>query len=73
MVQHAETGITVHSDDPNSLAWGILHTLQHPKWAVKRVDNAYRMVREEYNWERIAQMTASVYARIIAEAALAAW
>ena len=73
VVQHAETGITVYSDDPDSLAWGILHTLQHPRWAARRVEDAYRVVREEYNWERIAQMTASVYARITAEAALASW
>jgi glycosyltransferase involved in cell wall biosynthesis len=73
VVQHAETGITVYSDDPASLAWGILHTLQHPKWAVKRVENAYRVVRDEYNWERIAQITAGVYARIIDEAAVTTW
>ena len=73
VVQHAETGITVYSDDPNSLAWGILHTLHDPGWALRRVENAYRVVREEYNWERIARMTISVYARIVAEAAIAAW
>ena len=73
VVQHAETGITVYSDDPASLAWGILHTLQHPKWAAGRVEKAYRVVREEYNWERIAQMTAGVYARIIDEAAVTTW
>lgn len=71
VVQHAETGITVYSDDPNSLAWGILHTLQHPDWAARRAENAYRVVREEYNWEGIARMTVSVYARIVAEAAIA--
>ena len=73
VVQHAETGITVYGDNPDSLAWGILHTLQHPEWAVTRVENAHRVVREEYNWERIARMTASVYARIEAEAAIASW
>ena len=73
VVQHAETGITVYSDDPDSLAWGILHTLQHPEWAASRVTNAYKVVREEYNWERIARMTAEIYGRIISEAAIAAW
>ena len=55
------------------MALGILHALQHPKRAVNPAGDAYRVVREEYNWERIAQMTVSVYARIMAEAALAAW
>ena len=73
VVQHAETGITVYSDDPDSLAWGILHTLQHPEWAASRVTNAYKVVREEYNWERIARMTAEICGRIISEAAIAAW
>jgi glycosyltransferase involved in cell wall biosynthesis len=73
VVQHAETGITVYGDDIGSLAWGILHTLQHPEWAAARVKNAYKVVREEYNWERIARMTAEVYGRIISEGAIASW
>jgi glycosyltransferase involved in cell wall biosynthesis len=73
VVQHAETGITVYPDDAGSLAWGILHTLQRPKWSAARVENAYRVVREEYNWERIARLTADVYRRVIAEGAVADW
>jgi glycosyltransferase involved in cell wall biosynthesis len=73
VVQHAQTGITVYPDDPSSLAWGILHTLQHPEWAAARVRNAYKVVREEYNWERIARLTAQVYRRINAERAVTAW
>ena len=70
VVQHAETGITVYSDDTDSLAWGILHTLQHPEWAASRVANAYHVVREEYNWERIAQRTYEIYRQVISEAVL---
>jgi glycogen(starch) synthase len=73
VVQHGETGITVYSDDPASLAWGILHTLQHPEWAARRVENAYKAVREEYNWERIARRTAEIYTQVVDEAALADW
>jgi glycosyltransferase involved in cell wall biosynthesis len=73
VVQHAETGITVYSDNTNSLAWGILHTLQHPEWSASRVENAYRVVREEYNWERIAQRTYEIYGQVISEAALVDW
>ena len=73
VVQHGETGITVYPDDPGSLAWGIVHTLQHPEWAAARVKNAYRMVREEYNWEYIAGMTADVYRQCVAERAIADW
>jgi len=73
VVQHAETGITVYPDNPESLAWGILHTLQHPEWSAERVKNAYRVVQEEYNWERIARMTADTYRNVIAERAIAIW
>lgn len=73
VVQHAETGITVYPDDPGSLSWGILHTLQHPEWAAARVNNAYRVVREEYNWEHIARLTRDVYRQIIAERAITDW
>jgi glycogen(starch) synthase len=73
VVRHAETGITVYPDDPQSLAWGIVHTLQHPEWSAARVANAYRTVLEEYNWERIARMTADVYRRIIAERVVSTW
>jgi glycosyltransferase involved in cell wall biosynthesis len=73
VVQHAETGITIYPDDAESLAWGILHTLQHPEWSAERVKNAYRVVQEEYNWDRIARMTADTYRRIIAERAIAIW
>jgi glycosyltransferase involved in cell wall biosynthesis len=63
----------VYSDDTDSLAWGILHTLQHPEWAARRVENAYRVVREEYNWERIAQRTYEIYGQVTSEAALVDW
>lgn len=73
VVQHAETGITVYPDDPGSLAWGILHTLQHPEWSATRVTNAYRLVRQEFNWDRIARLTAGVYRRVVAERAVTTW
>jgi glycosyltransferase involved in cell wall biosynthesis len=73
VVQHAETGVTVYPDDPGSLAWGILHTLQHPTWSAVRVDNAYRLVREQFNWERIADLTRGVYREIIAERTIMDW
>ena len=73
VVRHAETGITIYPDNRESLAWGIVHTLQHPDWTAKRVESAYREVRELYNWDRIARLTANVYERIVAERALTKW
>jgi glycosyltransferase involved in cell wall biosynthesis len=73
VVQHAETGITVYPDDPSSLAWGIVHTLQYPEWAAQRVENAYRIVREKYTWDGIARRTVETYRQVIAERSIAAW
>jgi glycosyltransferase involved in cell wall biosynthesis len=73
VVQHRETGLKVQPDDPESLARGIVHTLQHRELAAKRVAKAYRVVREEYNWERIARLTEDVYRRVIAERAITEW
>ena len=73
VVEHGETGITVYQGSPESLAWGILHTLQHPEWARARVKNAYRRVREEYGWDYIAEQTEQVYEHVDAERSTTAW
>jgi glycosyltransferase involved in cell wall biosynthesis len=63
-----ETGLTVHPNDAESLAWGILHTIHHPDWSHRRAENAYQVVCEDFNWTKIARMTTDVYIR-----AYAAW
>lgn len=73
VVQHAETGITIYPGDPASCAWGILHTLQHPHWASRRVENARRIVRSVYSWETIAAQTEAVYHRVVEERRRTAW
>jgi len=73
VVTHGETGITIYPDNPESCAWGIVHTLQHPEWTRQRVENAYQMVLTTYNWDTIAAQTVGVYQRIIEERARAEW
>ena len=58
-----ETGLTVHPNDSASLAWGILHTLQHPELSERRAGSALREVCESYSWARVASLTADVYRR----------
>ncbi len=67
------TGITVHPNDPDSLAWGILHTLKNPEWSRQRAENADRVVRSQFNWSRIAGMTEQVYNRVVREAKAGDW
>jgi len=73
VVKHGETGITVYPNNPDSLAWGILHTLEHPAWAEMRVENAFRMVKEEYGWDRIARRTIEIYQRVVEEREASEW
>ncbi|MGI8586429.1 MAG: glycosyltransferase family 4 protein [Chloroflexia bacterium] len=68
-----ENGIKVNPNDPGSLAWGVLHTLQHPDWAASRAANARRDVDALYNWDRIAKMTTAVYERVVSEARAGDW
>jgi glycogen synthase len=73
VVENHETGIKVSPGDPEALAWGILHTLQHPEWSRQRAMKANRMVRDEYNWPSIARKTVDVYERIADEARQGDW
>ncbi len=73
VVSHEVTGITVYPDNIESLAWGILRTLNDPAAAKARAAKAYRMVKKEYSWDRIAERTVEVYARLIRERAKTAW
>ena len=73
VVQHAETGLTIYPGNVESVAWGILQTLQHPDWARQRVESAYRVVTERFSWGRIARDTIRVYQRVIDEHAESAW
>ena len=67
------TGIKVYPNDPSSLAWGILHTLSHPEWSRQRAANANRVVRSEYNWAHIADVTLKTYQRVVHEARAGNW
>jgi glycosyltransferase involved in cell wall biosynthesis len=68
-----ETGLSVQPNDPAALAWGILHTLQHPDWAHARAQNAYLVARDSFNWHTIARNTAAVYTRTYDEWQGGAW
>lgn len=65
VVKHDVTGVTIYPDNVESAAWGILHTLGNPKAAKARAAKAYRIVKREYNWDRIAERTIAIYERIV--------
>lgn len=73
VVKLHETGIKVYPNDPQSLAWGILHTLKNPRWSARRAANASHVVRAEYNWPHVADLTQQVYRRVVDEACAGDW
>lgn len=62
-----ETGIVVEPNNPGSLAWGILHTLEHPDWAAARATNALRDLATTYSWRCIAAQTIGTYRHMLAQ------
>ena len=73
VVKHDVTGVTIYPDDAGSLAWGVLHTLGDLPGARTRAAKAYRIVKDEFNWDRIAEQTIEVYERIVRERAKIKW
>ncbi|NWJ46681.1 MAG: glycosyltransferase family 4 protein [Chloroflexi bacterium] len=73
VVKNHETGVKVISNDPSSIAWGILHTLNNPTWTTARVENAYKAVKEHYNWQGIAAQTIAIYKRVLREYKESGW
>jgi glycosyltransferase involved in cell wall biosynthesis len=61
VVQHERTGIVTWAGNAESLAWGILRVLLHPREAQAQAARARRIVQREFNWARIARQTRAVY------------
>ena len=73
VVSHEVDGLTVYPDNIESLAWGILQTLQDRRAATVRAARAFRMVKEQYSWDRIAEQTIDVYSQVVRERAKTDW
>lgn len=73
VVENHVTGMTALPGNPGSLAWAIVHTLAHPEWSKARVENAYRRVLDNFNWDLVASKTRDLYARIIEERQRTVW
>jgi glycosyltransferase involved in cell wall biosynthesis len=69
VVKHNQTGVVTWTNNPDSLAWGILEVLLQPDYSRKLVENAYADLSERFDWGKIAQKTAAVYDRVLAESA----
>ena len=73
VVQHTKTGIVTHTNNTDSLAWGILTVLKNPDYAQQLVDNAYKSLAARFSWDKLAQQTVAVYGRVLRERSLVDW
>ena len=73
VLRHNENGLTVYPNSVDSLAWGILTTLNDPERAAQRADAAYRMVVDDFNWGTIARRTNAVYEQVVTERSRVDW
>ncbi|MBJ7898488.1 MAG: glycosyltransferase [Cyanobacteria bacterium RI_101] len=73
VVRHGHTGIVTYTNNPDSLAWGIVEALKNPEYAQTLVDNAYRELELRFSWAKLAEETEAVYRRVLAERSQVVW
>ncbi len=73
VVRHGKTGIVTWTNNPDSLAWGILEVLRNPDYAHWLVDNAYEDLDRRFRWDKLSQQTEAVYGRVIHERSQTVW
>ena len=67
IVQHRENGMKCYAGNSNSIADSILELLYNPGLCSSIVKKAKAKVRNEYNWNKIAQDTHFIYQKAICE------
>jgi len=65
IVDHGINGMKSYSGNPNSIADSVLTVLYDQKLSANMVKKAKQKVKEEFNWNKIAQDTHYIYERAI--------
>jgi len=73
VVIHDKTGTTSFTNDPESLAWAILHVLRDPKRAEKLKVAAKARLKTDFEWAGLADQTIEVYQRVWSEFMQSYW
>jgi 1,4-alpha-glucan branching enzyme len=73
IVEHDVDGVKVYPNNPESLAWGITRVLTDEGNANRLRSNAYKKIREKYNWDRIAEQTRDMYRTVLNEYSKSFW
>lgn len=73
IISHGISGLKVWPGDAQSLAVNILKVLQDRELAKNLSTNALVVVKDQYNWEKIAEKTKEVYLEILDEYRQVSW
>ncbi|WP_013320517.1 glycosyltransferase family 4 protein [Gloeothece verrucosa] len=73
VVQHGKTGIVTYTNNPDSLAWGVLEILKNQDYAQWLVENAYESLEKRFSWPKLAKQTEAVYGLVLQERQKIPW
>jgi glycosyltransferase involved in cell wall biosynthesis len=73
VVEHDRTGTVVWSGSVDSLVWGLRRVLTDRGHALAMADAAKAVVKERFNWNRVATETSDVYTRVWGEYVASLW
>jgi glycosyltransferase involved in cell wall biosynthesis len=73
VVRHSKTGITTYTNNPDSLAWGILEILRNPEYGQFLVQNAVQDLALRFDWKKLAQQTEAVYGLVLHQRQTVNW
>jgi len=73
IVRHGQTGVVTWTNNPDSLAWGILEVLQQPDYAQHLVNHAYDDLERRFSWANLAEQTEGVYGQVVEERSQVSW
>jgi glycogen synthase len=73
IVEHDVTGVKAYPNNTDSLAWGITKILTDDNFSKKIRENAYKVILEKYDWDKIAQQTRGMYEAVLGEYSKSFW
>lgn len=73
IVEHDVSGVKAYVDNPSSLAWAITKVLTDDDYANWIRGNAYKRIREKYDWDKIAQQTKTICNNVLNEYTKSFW
>ena len=73
IVDHDKTGVKVYPNNTDSLAWGITKILTDANYAKHIRENAYKVILEKFDWDKIAQQTRQMYEAVLGEYSKSFW